>query len=148
MAKWEAAKSGYFRTRKETTIMNKLVLTDEELEQVTGGTAFFYNTYAPASYNQFGISTKLHVLFKDEFFYMGRPISCSQADEIMSIGNDVMCSINSGFDHKDRINSTEATFQRAFNQQLSLRLGKNWVWDGTPGVNFGWMLTDKIGLYY
>lgn len=118
--------------------MNKLLLLDEELMQVTGGT-FIPNTYAASGYNQLGITIKMHVFSKDEFYYMGHPISYDQANEIMRIGNRVLNSLNSEYDHKNNIQTSEPAFQRAFNYQLSLQLGKNWMWDGKPGVNLGWL---------
>lgn len=122
-------------------------LTDEELECVAGGT-FFPNTYSSGGYNEFGISTRFHILGKDEFYYMGRRISYDRANEIMKIGNEVKCSLNSGYDHKNNIGSSENAFIRAFNYQLKLRLGDEWMWNGVPGSNDGWALTDRYGALY
>lgn len=116
-------------------MMDILTITDEELEQVTGGT-FTPNSYSASGYHQFGISTSYNIIYKDEFKFMGHSISYERANEIMKIGNDVMCSLNSGFDHKNKIGSTENAFIRAFNYQLSLRFGRDYMWNGVPGTNF------------
>lgn len=115
--------------------MNKSVLLDEELNQVTGGT-FTPNTYSASGYHTFGISTRYHFFSKDEFRYMGRPITYEQANEIMKIGNSVLCSLNSGYDHKNKIGPNEKAFIRAFNLQLSLSMGSNYIWNGIPGSDF------------
>lgn len=115
--------------------MIKTVLTDEELYQVTGGT-FTPNSFSAYGYHQFGISTRYNIISKDEFIYMGHPISYEQANEIMRIGNSVMCSLNSGFDHKNKIGPNEKAFIRAFNLQLMLNYGRDYIWDGVPGTNF------------
>lgn len=115
--------------------MEVLVLTDEELCEVVGGT-FTPNSFSSYGYHQFGISTSYNIFSKDEFMFMGHPISYERANEIMRIGNSVMSSINSGYDHKNKIKSNEAAFIRAFNSQLYLCFGSDYIWDGVPGTTF------------
>ena len=93
------------------------------------------NTYSAAQYNQFGIYTYYHFFSKDEFMYMGKNISREQADQIAKIGENVLCSLNSGYDNKDRIGTTENAFIRAFNYQLKLQMGPEFIWNGGPGLD-------------
>lgn len=108
-------------------------LTDEELDQVVGGYWFKKNEYSVSNYNQFGIITSYRSWEADQFIYNGRAISYERANEIVKLGFDVLTSLNSGFDHKNKIGPNEPAFIRAFNQQLKLRYGADWMWNGNTG---------------
>lgn len=110
-------------------------LNEKDLAEVSGGT-FTPNTYTEDGYHEYGISTSYSFFEKDKFMYMGKPIDYDTANKIMKLGNLVKSSINGGFDNKNRIGSNEAAFIRAFNLQLALTFGPDFVWDGKPGKSF------------
>lgn len=123
---------------KALTIQTSRKITEKELEQVTGGT-FWPNEYSASNYNQFGISTDYYFFSKHQFMYNGRFISYEQANEIVRIGFSVLNSLNSEYDHKDNIGINENSFKRAFNYQLKLKFGDDWMWTGNKGINYGWL---------
>lgn len=113
----------------------KFELNSKELNTVVGGT-FTPNTYSQSGYHTFGISTSYHVYAKDEFKFMGKKITYSQANEIMKLGNKVMNMLNSGFTGNDRITASEPAFIRAFNMELKLLMPELGLWDGKAGCKF------------
>ena len=107
-------------------------ISETDLDNVNGGT-FTPNTYDHQSYNYYGITTDYSFFSKDKFYYKGKEISYDMANKIVEIGNDVYLSLNSGYYGKDKISRTEPAFIRAFNLQLKLQLGPEYMWDGTQG---------------
>lgn len=64
--------------------MKRRELNREETELVTAGT-FTPNTYRKSGYQSVGISTSYHFFDKDEFMFMGRSITCDQANSIVKM---------------------------------------------------------------
>ena len=94
---------------KNDRVIDDEELTAEELEQASGGT-FFPNQYSKNQYHKVGISTNFHTFGRDEFFFMGNPISYETANRIVSIANDVSNVINTGKSFNDAIGYTEPVF--------------------------------------
>ena len=111
----------------------KFQLNNEELNSVAGGTLFLQNKYSQSCYHTFGISTSYHFIDEDKFWFNGKKITYEQANKIMEIGNNVMTSLNSGFNGNDKISANEKAFIRAFNMQLKLQMPEVGLWDGTKG---------------
>lgn len=107
-------------------------LNDMEMSEISGGT-FTRNKYRESGYNSVGITTDYHFFGKDEFFFMGKPISYDRANDIVKIADDVLEAMNAGCHGANQVNTTDQAFIRAFNSQLFLEFGI--VWDGTPGVS-------------
>lgn len=113
--------------------MNRRELSPEETAMVAAGT-FTPNTYRKSGYQSVGISTSYHFFDKDEFMFMGRSISCDQANSIVKMANQVLDAMNTGARGANKVNTTDAAFIRAFNSQLYLEYGI--AWDGVPGSDF------------
>lgn len=111
----------------------KRELEQEELEQVAAGT-LTPNAYKKWAYHAVGISTRYHTIDKDEFMFMGKPITYEQANQICELASDVSNMINTGAKNADVIGKSEPAFVRSFNSQLKLSMGL--VWDGKPGSDF------------
>lgn len=111
----------------------KMELDRDEMVIATGGT-FTPNRYGKCGYQAVGISTSYHFFDKDEFRFMGRKITCDQADDIVRLANDVMAAMNTGVRGANKVGVTDAAFIRAFNSQLFLDYG--FAWDGKPGTDF------------
>ena len=118
---------------KNEMMNEKTELGQEELEQVAAGT-FTPNRFKKWAYHACGISTRYHTIDKDEFMFMGKPISYEQANQICELASDVTRIINTGASGSDVIGKSEPAFVRSFNSQLKLSMGL--VWDGTPGSDF------------
>lgn len=108
-------------------------LTCEELSIVAGGT-FTPNTYRADAYHAIGISTRYNFFDKDEFRFMGRPITVSEADDLVRIARNVSSVINGGYQGANKIGYNEERFIVAFNSQISPKYGVKW--DGVPGSDF------------
>ncbi len=113
--------------------MDRRELSMEEAELVSAGT-FTPNTYRKGGYQSVGISTSYHFFDKDEFMFMGRSITYEQANNIVSIANQVLDAMNTGARGANKVNTTDAAFIRGFNSQLYLEYGI--AWDGVPGSDF------------
>ena len=108
-------------------------LAPEELEQVAAGT-LTPNAFKKWAYHAAGISTRYHTIDRDEFMFMGKPITYEQANQICRLASDVSNIINAGAKNADAIGKSEPAFIRSFNSQLKLSMGL--VWDGKPGSDF------------
>ena len=113
--------------------MNRRELSPEETAMLAAGT-FTPNTYRKSGYQSVGISTSYHFFDKDEFMFMGRSISCDQANSIVKMANQVLDAMNTSARGANKVNTTDAAFIRAFNSQLYLEYGI--AWDGVPGSDF------------
>ena len=108
-------------------------LTLDELSRISGGT-FTKNSYSKSTYHSVGISTSYHFFSSDEFMFMGRGISHSQANELVNLANRVFNVLNEGYQGANQIGFSEKPFIRAFNSQLRLKYGIEW--DGVPGHDY------------
>lgn len=109
-------------------------LSDYELGLICGGT-FNPNTYSKSGYHTFGINTEYHFFSKDVFYFMGHKINHSKANEIMEIGNKVLTALNSGLPSYQHITASDPAFIRAFNSQLKIKYGADWLWNGKKGCD-------------
>ena len=108
-------------------------VSQTELTRATGGT-FTPNAHSKNAYHAVGISTSYHFIDKDEFQFMGRAISYSQANDIVDLARRVSDVLNIGQRGKNTVGYQENAFIRAFNSQLYLNYG--YVWDGSQGHDF------------
>ena len=113
--------------------MEIMELNGDEMSLASGGT-FTPNTYRKGGYQSVGISTSYHFFDKDEFMFMGKPISYEQANNIVKTANRVLDAMNTGMQGANKVNTSDAAFIRAFNSQLYLEYGI--AWDGKPGHDF------------
>ena len=114
-------------------MMTRRELSPEEEAMVAAGT-FTPNTYRKSGYQSVGISTSYHFFDKDEFMFMGKPISYEQANNSVKTANRVLDAMNTGMQGANKVNTSDAAFIRAFNSQLYLEYGI--AWDGKPGHDF------------
>lgn len=108
-------------------------LEPDNLDQVSGGT-FDPNKYTKEMYHSIGISTKYNVIDKDEFMFMGVPISYEQANDMVAIAKRMNSIINDGYQGANKIGYSEKAFIVAFNSQLNAKYGI--YWNGAPGGDF------------
>ena len=120
------------KTMKKKINMKCDRLTSDELEGVVGGT-FTANKWTKSEYQRCGISTRYNTWSKDEFFYNGRKISYEMANKIAEIANNVLMCLNTGYEDNNQITTSEVAFQRAFNSQLKIEFGSDWLWNGKKG---------------
>ena len=71
---------------------------------------------------------------KDEFMFMGVPISYEQANDMVAIAKRMNSIINDGYQGANKIGYSEKAFIVAFNSQLNAKYGI--YWNGAPGGDF------------
>ena len=94
----------------------KTELSQEELEQVAAGT-LTPNAFKKWAYHAAGISTRYHTIDRDEFMFMGKPITYEQANQICRLASDVSNIINAGAKNADAIGKA-GTYEEHFLARL------------------------------